>query len=105
MSLGKKWRILRLVQDLQLFGDEFHLAGGHIGIDRVGRALANGAGNGDHVFIAQLLGFLVQFTAGRSIEHCLCHAAAVAHIDKDDVAEVAALVHPSHDRGALAGVG
>ncbi len=39
------------------------------------------------------------------IEHNLGNAAAVAHIEKDQVAVIAATVNPAHEHYLLAGVG
>jgi hypothetical protein len=39
------------------------------------------------------------------IEHHLRDAGAVAHIEKDEVAVIAAAVHPAHQHHRLAGVG
>ena len=51
------------------------------------------------------LGLLVNGGVRLVVEHDLGDAGAVADVDKNEVAEVAAAVHPSHEDGFLAGVG
>ena len=101
---GQKRRLLRLVEDAQLFRDQFHFAGGDVLVHRVGNALLGRANHGDDVLVAQGLRFLMNGRIALLVEHHLGDAAAVANINKDQVAQVAPPVDPSHEYGLLAGV-
>ena len=68
-------------------------------------ALPHLADHRDDEFIAQRVRLFVQLGAALAIENHLRHARAVADVDEDQVAEVAAAVDPSHEHGFLAGVG
>ena len=74
----------------------FHLAGGDFGIVRAGGALADLAGDADDAFAAQRRGALEQFLGqiGR-VEDGLGAAFAVADINENQSAEVAAGVDPA----------
>ena len=74
-------------------------------IDRVGVAQLDRADDGDDELVAQLFGFVVDGGASLAAEDDLGDAGAVAQVDEDDLAEVAAAVDPSHEDGFLAGVG
>ena len=56
---GQERRLLRLVQNAQFLGDQFHLAGGDVLVDRVGVALLHRADHGDDVLVAQGSGLFV----------------------------------------------
>ena len=63
--------------------------------------LTNG---GDDVLGADLLALGVALGSELLVEHDLSDAGAVAHVEKDEVAVVAAAVDPAHDNHLLAGV-
>ena len=56
-------------------------------------------------FVAQLFGLFVDGGVQFGVEDDLRYAGAVAEIDEDDLAEVAAAVDPSHEDGFFACVG
>jgi hypothetical protein len=68
-------------------------------------ALDDLAFDGDDEFAAGLLGFRVGFGLRFLVENDLDDAGAVADIEEEQVAEVAATMHPAHDDGVVAGVG
>ena len=70
-----------------------------------GNALLGRAHHGDDVLVAQRLGLLVNRRIALLVEHDLSDAAAVAHINEDEVAEVAPPVDPAHEHGLLARIG
>ncbi len=90
----------RRVQDLDFLAEHFDFAGGQFGVGRARRTLAHQAGDADAEFIAQALG------GGEGgvvrIEHDLRQARAVAQVDEDDPAVVAAAVHPAVQGDGLA---
>ena len=101
----QEWRLLGLVQNAQFIDDQFDLAGRDVLVDGVGVAQLDGADGGDDELVAQRLGLLVNGRVAFLAEDHLRDARAVAHIDEDQVAEVAAAVDPSHEDGFLASVG
>ena len=54
---------------------------------------------------ASMLGFGVDGWVAIGVEDELRDAFAVAQVDEDHAAQIAAAVHPAHQDGALAGVG
>ena len=105
MSLGQEGERLGDVEDAQLFDDELDFAGGDVGIDGVGVALFDGADGGDDEFVAQLFRLFVDGGIQLVAEDDLRHSGAVAEIDENDLAKVAAAVDPSHEDGFFACVG
>jgi len=101
----QEWRQLRLVQNAQLFRHQFHFARGHVRIDGAGIAQPHSAGHGDNVFVAQRSSLFVDRRVAIGIDHNLGHARAVPQIQEEQAPVVAALVHPPHEHGLLAGVG
>ena len=89
----------------QLGGLNLDFAGGHFGVDGVGVAQAHLADGGDDVLGADLLAFGVAVGGQLLVEHNLGDAGAVAQIEEDEVAVVAAAVDPAHQDHLLAGVG
>ncbi len=85
--------------------DQLHFARGERRIDGLGRALGNGALHRDHVFGAKHLGLGVQLRAGVGVKHQLRDAIAIAQMNKEDAAEIAPAMHPTHQQGGLPGVG
>ena len=102
---GQERRELRFVEDAEFVGDEFNFSRGHVGIDGVGVAQLDRADDGDDVFVAQGFGLFVDGGVAFGIEDNLHDAGAVAEIDEEQAAVVAALVDPSHEHGFFAGVG
>ena len=101
---GEKRRLLRLVEDAQLLGDQLHLAGGDVLVYGVCNPLLGRARHGDDILIAQRFGFLVDRRIALFVEHNLSDTATVANIDKDEIAEIAPTVDPAHEHGLLARV-
>ena len=93
---GQKRWLLRFVENAQLFGDQLHLAGGDVLVYRVRNTLLGRAHDRDDVLVAQRFGFLVNRRVALFVEHHLGEAAAVANIDKDQVAQIAPPVYPAH---------
>src|SRR5204863_5594850 len=89
------------VQDLDLVREDLDLATDQAGVDRALRARANAPRNRDDVFVAK---FLCRRESGgpiRIADH-LHESFAVAQIDENDAAMVAAPVHPAADGNGLA---
>ena len=101
----RKRRQPRIVQHAQLRRLNLDLARRHLGIDRVLVAQPHLAHRGDHVLRPHLLALRVPFGNQVVIQHHLRNAGAVAQIQKDQVAVVAAPVHPAHQHHLLARVG
>ncbi len=97
-------RLLRLVQDAQLFRHQFNLAAGNVFVDGIGVAQLHCANYGNHVFIAQLAGFFVQRGIVLLVTYNLGNSRTVAHVDEDQVPQIAAAIHPAHEHGFLAGI-
>ncbi len=105
-SVGRQKRQrFRHVQNAQLFDDEFDFSGGDVGVDGVGVAALDGSDGRDHELVAQRLGLLVHGCIQFVVEDDLGHAGAVAEVDEDDLAEVAAAVDPSHEHNFFARIG
>ena len=102
---GQERQRLRHVQNAQLFRHQFDFAGRDVGIDGVGVAALDGSDGRDHEFVAQRFRFFVYGGVQFVVEHHLGHAGAVAQIDEDDLAQVAAAVDPSHEHNFFAGIG
>ena len=102
---GREGQRLAVVEDAQLVGDDFDFAGGDVLVDGAGVAQLDVADDGDDELGAQGLGLLVQLGAGFGGDDDLRDAGAVAQIDKDKVAEIAAAVDPSHENDVGAGIG
>ncbi len=98
-----EWRCFGVIENVQLGGDELDFAGGEFGVGFL--ALDYIAFDGDDEFAAGLLGLGVGCGLRFFVEDNLHDAGAVADVEKEQIAEVAAAVHPAHDDGVLAGVG
>src|SRR5579862_6940609 len=101
----KERRVLGFVEDAEFIGDKFDLAGGDVLVDGIGVAQLDGTNDSDDVLVAQQFGFLVEGSIALAAEDDLGDARAVADVDEDDGAEVAAAVDPSHEHGLFAGIG
>jgi hypothetical protein len=97
--------VLSIIQDTQFVGDQLDFAGGNVLVDGVRVAQLDRANDGDHEFIAQQLCLFVNGRFGLFAENDLRDAGAVAYIHKNEIAEVAAAVYPSHQDRFLAGIG
>src|SRR5208337_5684963 len=96
---------LAVVQNAELVGDDLDLAGGDVLVHRVGVAQLDMADGSHHKFGAHRGCFVVHLRAGVGGDDHLGDAAAVAQVEKNEIAEIAALVHPSHERNFGTGVG
>ncbi len=92
------------VMDHEGLGGDFDAARGKLGVDGLGRAGADLAGDLDDGFRLQALGDFLN-TVGAWIEDHLGHPFAVAEVDEGHAAEVALGVDPTHEGHGLAGVG
>ncbi len=93
-------RRLRRVQDLDIVRQHLDLAGEQVRIVAALGAGPHESRHADHELVAQRLGD----REGRDpvrIEDDLHEALAVAQVDEDDAAVVAAAVHPAHQRHGL----
>ena len=76
---------------------ELELAGRQLGVDRLLGAPHDRAGGAEHVLGAQLVGELEGLARGVRVEDELDQAGAVAQVDEDQAAVVAAAVDPAGD--------
>ena len=90
--------------DHEGLGGDFDATRGELGVDGLGRAGADLAGDLDDGFRLQALGHFLD-AVGARIEDHLGHAFAVAEVDEGHAAEVALGVDPTHEGHGLAGVG
>ncbi len=102
---GREGQRLAVVEDAQLVGDDFDFAGGDVLVDGAGVAQLDVADNSDYELGANRLGLGVHGGAGLGGDDDLGDAAAVAQVEEDQVAEVAAAVDPSHENDFGAGIG
>jgi len=96
---------VRVVENANLRGLDLDFARGHFGIDGVGVAQAHLADSGDNVLGPHLLALQVAVGSQLLVEDNLGNAAAIADVEKDEVAVVAAAIDPAHEDDVLAGVG
>ena len=104
-SEGEKGARRVSLRTQQLGGLDLDFAGGHFGIDGVLVAQADLADGGDDVLGAHLLALGVAVGGELLVEDDLGDAGAVAQVEEDEVAVVAAAVDPAHEDHLLAGVG
>ena len=102
--IGVQRQRLGAVDDLQRVGEHFHFAGSHIFIDLAVRTRTHGADDLDAELIAQVVGLVERHFLVRIEEH-LHDAFAVAHINKDQAAEIATTIDPTTQSDFLAHVG
>src|SRR6266853_944770 len=98
-----KWRRLGVIQNVQLRSVHFDFAGGQLRIGFL--PLHNVAFDCDHEFAARLFCFAVSFGLRLFIEDHLDNSGAVAHIEKQQIAEVAAARDPAENDGGFTCVG
>ena len=101
----RKRRQARVVQHQQLGRLNLDFAGRHLGIDSVLVAQAHLTHRGHHILRPHLLALGVAFGGQLLVQHHLGNAAAVAQIEKDEIAVIAAAVDPAHHHHVLAGLG
>ena len=82
--------------------DELDFAGGHVGVGEAFAAGADLAGDGDDVLGAGGFGLEVAGGAGLLVDDDLGNAGAVAEVDEDEAAVVAAAVDPAHEGDGFA---
>ncbi len=100
----RKRRKARVVEDQKLSSLNLDLASRHLGVDCVGVAQADLADCGHDVLRADCLALQVPIGSELFVEHHLGDARAVAHVEKDEVAVVAAAVDPAHQDNRLPGM-
>jgi hypothetical protein len=100
----RKRRRLRLVQNGELADDDFHLAGGELGIDRLRRAPLHASLDPDDEFGAEPLP-LVHQRLVVLVENDLRDAAAIAHVHEQQPAEIAHPVDPPEEHHVAADIG
>jgi hypothetical protein len=90
----------RCVENFDRFRQHLDRAGNQIGVDRSIGARAHATGDRDAVLAAQLLGG-GERRGAVGIEHDLHDPFAVAQVDEDDAAVIAAPMHPAGDGDRL----
>ena len=88
-------------EDGELFAEDFDFAAGKVGVFGTGGAQADAAFDGKAVFVAYLFGER-EGVCGVGVDDDLYEAAAVAQVDEDDAAVVAATVYPAGNLDGLA---
>ncbi len=84
----------RRVQNLERAPEHFDFAGLHVGIDRAARPQPHASGDAQHVFVSDLVGGReAVFDVG--VVDDLHDAAAIAHVEEDHAAVIAASMHPT----------
>ena len=89
-------RQTRIVQHAQLGGLNLNFAGFHLGINSVLVAQANLAHGGHNVLGPHLLALGMAVGNKFLVENHLGNTCAVAQVKEDEIAVVAAAVHPAH---------
>jgi hypothetical protein len=102
---GREGRNFGVVEDEELGGGDLDLAGFHLWVDDVGSAKADLTDGGDDVLGADVLGFGMALGRDFFVEDNLRDAVAVAQVEEDEVAVIAAAVDPAHEGDGFAGVG
>ncbi len=95
----------RFVQYPQLLDHEFDFSGGDSWINVIRRARTDGALGRNDVFGSEQLRLGVQRRVYVFVEDQLGHAFAVAKVNEDDPAQIAAAMYPSHQQRFLACIG
>ncbi len=97
---GREGRRLGLVEQKQFAGDDLDLAGGHVGVVEPLATAADASLDGDDVLRTRGVGFGVG-GFDLLVDHDLRDAGAVAQIEEDEAAVVAAAVDPAHENDIL----
>ena len=102
----RKWQVAAGgIEHLQALGQYFHLTGGQALIAGFIGACAHPTFHLQHRFIAQVLGNSEGFSAEIGIHRDLHGATAIAQVDEDHPAMVAAAIHPAAEQnGAVDGI-
>ena len=99
----RKWWSFRGVQYIQLARNQFYFAAWNLRICPL--AFHDFAFDSHHILAASLFGLRVRLRFGFLVEHDLDEAGAIAHIQEQQVPQIAPPVDPSHHRRLAAGVG
>ena len=97
-------RLLRFIEQTQLLDHQLNFAGGNVLVHRLAITLLHRADDSNHVFITQCLSFIVRGGIQLAIDYNLRHPRTIAQVNKDDAAEVAPPVDPSHEDGLFTGI-
>ena len=103
-SAGENGGTLESFSTSSSLADDFNFARRHLGVDHILAAQPDGAHHGHHILRPHLLGLGVAFRGEIFVQHDLRDAGAIAQIQEDQVAVVAAPVHPSHENYLFAGL-
>ena len=99
-SAGEKGGVLAFVEQKQFAGNHFDLAGRHVGIFQARAAAADAPLHGDDVLRPRGVGLGVG-GCDLLIDDHLRDAGAVAQVEEDEAAVVAAAVDPAHQHDVL----
>ena len=102
---GREWGEARVVENEELRSLNLDFTGRHLRIDGVLIAQAHLANRRDNVFRADLLAFEMAVGGQFLVQDNLAEAGAVAEVEEDEVAVIAAAVDPTHENHLLACVG
>jgi hypothetical protein len=100
---GREGRRLGLVEQKQFAGDDLDLASGHVGVIEPFATAADASLDRDDVLRTRGVGFGVG-GCDLLVDHDLGDAGAIAQIEEDETAVVAAAVDPAHENDILARV-
>ena len=84
------------IEKLPFVGHNLNLAGHHVGVDHTVRTGAHLALDRKHIFRTQNMDIFVCRRGNIGAEHNLGQPVAVAQVDKNEAAVVAAVLHPTH---------
>src|SRR5262249_48115080 len=102
--IHRERRRARFVENPNFTRGHFHFAGGHVGIYVLRVALFDRPLYPDDIFGADLFGTLMHPRIDIFVEGDLGMAGAVAHVDENDTAVIAAFWGPAHQQNALSRV-
>ena len=95
----------RLIQDPEFFADDFHFSGRNGGVNCIRAPQHHGAFGGDDIFRGKQLSFGMDSGISVGAKYDLRHAVAVAQVNKEHPAQIAAAMYPPHKNRALTRVG
>jgi hypothetical protein len=104
-SVQNKGRGLRLVEDLQVIGQNLDLAGLEIGILHPLRPTADASVDGQDEFAPDPSGLVVTCGVDIRVEYDLNDPLPVAKVDENDAAVIPPPMGPSHQNHFLPGMG
>src|SRR6476661_2051932 len=105
LLIDRERRRVGVAEQLEVGDLELDLPGGEVGVDVVGLATRHGPDRRDHVLGPQVVGARVRLGGCLRVEDELQQAGAVAQVDEDQTAVVAAPVDPTGDTDLVAGAG